>query len=85
MVGPEGRAGLVEVQRAQKVATEVALVARDLLRCGTTLRHPRLDLLVAATGLNGRGACKQDAIDRAFRLPAIAALFVALPEEAANQ
>ena len=40
MVRPEGRAGLVEVQRAQQVAAEVAVVARDLLRCGTTLRHP---------------------------------------------
>src|SRR6185295_3493340 len=39
MSGPEGRAGLVEVQSTEQVATEVALVARDLLRCGATLRH----------------------------------------------
>src|SRR3954447_10186451 len=32
----EGRAGLVEAQRAQQVAPEEAIVARDLL----TLRHP---------------------------------------------
>src|SRR6478672_2586595 len=82
MVGPEGGAGLVEIQRAQQVATEVALVARDLLRCGTTLRHSP-DLPV--TELTGRAVCKQDRRGGARRLPAIAALFVGQPEEAANR
>ena len=83
MVGPEGRAGLVEIQSAEQVAAEVALVARDLLRCGTTLRHParpprrRTHQTSAYASRTRRG--------RAPGLPAIAALFLALPEEAANR
>src|SRR3954466_1353283 len=39
MVGPEGRARLLEVERAQEVASEVALLARHLLRGSANLRH----------------------------------------------
>src|SRR3954467_6069670 len=39
-IGTEGRARFVEVQRAQQIAPEEALLARHLL----TLRHPAYDL-----------------------------------------
>src|SRR5215207_5581730 len=41
MVGPEGRAGLVEGQRAERVAPEVAGLARDLRSCCRPRRHAR--------------------------------------------
>src|SRR4051794_4309424 len=39
VVGPEGRARLVEVERTEEVAPEVALLARHLLRGSANLRH----------------------------------------------
>src|SRR4051794_15635875 len=39
VIRAERRARLVQIERAQQVAAEVALIARDLLRCCTALRH----------------------------------------------
>ena len=79
VIGPEGRARLVEVERAQQVAAEVAVIARDLLRCCTTLRHFPDRPPQSGARFNGRQACKQDGNGRAIRLSANAGLFRSAP------
>jgi NhaP-type Na+/H+ or K+/H+ antiporter len=83
MVRAERRARLVQIERAEKVAPEVALIARDLLRRASTIRHCPCLLPLVLRSPDARHASRKPG-RRAISLPANGVLFVVVPEEAAK-